>query len=1558
VPFASLFPLSFQSLNSCNTQIEEYCAMATSLSLRKLTRNARRRLSKLSKWFAGSRQPSTRRRTTLDMEVLEDRFVPATFNVNTLADTVAVNLVTGQDATGHISLRSALQAANATPGGNTINLTLPGLYKTTRIGTMNETDGVAGELVILQSSGNLTIQNTNNGSVIVDGNHLNRVFDMNPNPNPTTPKFTVTLQGFTIQNGLAQPGDGADGSGGGIRDQGNASLTLTNMAIADNAASADGGGVALENAAGSTPWTLTVNNSTISGNHAGDAGGGLETDGKGKVFINAGTVITGNTCVNQGGGIWLDAIAGGVDAVAIAVGGTAYQSAPTVTFVSLDGNGTGAQGFATIQDGQVVSVTITNSGSGYDAPPKVVFTGGNPASGATAITSIAANQSALLTVTGATIANNYAGGQGGGIGNAGSGAVTITDSTLSGNFSGTSGGGFGDENAAGTLTIQNSIFASNSTTGTGGGVSFAGASVTISNSTFRANQAVKGGGVFIDTTTTASALLNGDLFAQNSASSEGGGAELDAPNFTLTNSEFTDNFAGTNGGGGLFLGGTTFTATNLTFTDNTSSGNGGGIELQSTGVGTTQPYLINSTLVGNKALNANGGTKGGAIDMSAPTSGDLFLINDTINGNFADNGGGLFWAGNTKGSAIFENTIVAGNLASTAGPDVNNPAGFLTDLGGNLIGNLSGSRQFTTGASTQNGVDPLLGPLKNNGGPKVGADGDSTPLLTEALLFGSPAISKGVSTFGVPPQDERGLLRAGFLGSTPFDVGAFDSQGILPQIFSTVPSNGDVNPYGVAFVPTNFRTGGVLQPNDLLIANFNNAGNVQGTGTTITRITPQGQISTFFTSTLPGLSDALGILQAGYVVVGNVPNVNGTPQAGALQFIDKNGKVVLTLTDPTLIDGPWSLTVANDTGTTAQVFVSNVLSGTVSRFNLQIQNGQITVTSKVQIGSGYAHRLDNAAFVVGPAGLAYDPATLRLYVASSADNEISQIPFANTRIADAGTGNLVVNDPTHLHGPLGLVLLPNGNLLTANSDAQNVDPNQPSELVEYVLSNLTVTGRFINQLSVDPNNGGAFGLGLTTNNVGQVRFAAVDDNANTISTWSNQANVPMPDLTLVHTADPYQLVIAPPAGNGPFTYTAVAQSQFSAVEKKFGLVYEGDYFQTFAGINGKWLQSNNGSNAAHGGWYFLLSDGTLHQWDGGTTKATATTSPVVATLDPAVYSNPLQLAGAALAGTAFNEELALDLVFTGSFYNGFQGINGDWLQSANGSNAANGGWYFLLPDGTLHQWDGIYAAGTATSSPVVANLNMTYWQAPGLLYKATPPQVPGDVTAAFLGNSNVLQLSGFKNFMGTFDVQVTITNGVTTTTQEFLVHVTDQAPTLTAVPDQTVPHTGSLSVKLQGADPDPNDMLTYNARIYTDTVQTRAYGLEQQLELTYQGDYFQGFAGINGKWLLSNNGSNAARGGWYFLLSDGTLHQWDGGNTNMTATSSPVVATLDPTFYADPMTLLNAAPTPAPVGIIANVDGNTITFSNFGGFQGRLLVVATVSDGILSAGASFRDTVT
>jgi len=333
--------------------------------------------------------------------------------------------------------------------------------------------------------------------------------------------------------------------------------------------------------------------------------------------------------------------------------------------------------------------------------------------------------------------------------------------------------------------------------------------------------------------------------------------------------------------------------------------------------------------------------------------------------------------------------------------------------------------------------------------------------------------------------------------------GLFDNQSILNSLQSitatTIPSNGDLNPYGVAFVPAAFPAGGSIAPGDLLVANFNNNSNQQGTGTTIVGISPTGSLSVFATSPLIGLDTALGVLSRGFVIVGNLPVTYpggvATPHQGSLQIFNRHGALISTLNDSTLLDSPWDLTI-NDQGSQAQVFVSNVLSGTVTRLDLSVTSTQVTVVGKTRIGSGYAHQPNAAAVVVGPTGLAYDPYRDTLYVASTADNEIFAIGDAGDRHSSAGTGYLVFQDQTHLHGPLGLVLAPNGNLITANGDAVFAG-GTPNALVEF-----TPQGHLVAQYQMDAGApGGAFGIASIVSQ-GAIRFASVDDDLNTVTIWN------------------------------------------------------------------------------------------------------------------------------------------------------------------------------------------------------------------------------------------------------------------------------------------------------------------------------------------------------------------------------------------------------------------------------------------------------------------------
>src|SRR5215467_14008581 len=156
---------------------------------------------------------------------------------------------------------------------------------------------------------------------------------------------------------------------------------------------------------------------------------------------------------------------------------------------------------------------------------------------------------------------------------------------------------------------------------------------------------------------------------------------------------------------------------------------------------------------------------------------------------------------------------------------------------------------------------------------------------------------------------------------------------------STVPSNGDVNPYGVAVVP---QESGDLHQGHVLVSNFNNSMNFQGTGTTIVEISPVDGSTKLFAhidaTKLPGpcpggvgLTTALVVLQSGWVIVGSLPTSDGTSatmQAGCLLIVNSGGRVVETLSGGE-INGPWDMT-ALDQEDMALLFVTNVLNGTVA----------------------------------------------------------------------------------------------------------------------------------------------------------------------------------------------------------------------------------------------------------------------------------------------------------------------------------------------------------------------------------------------------------------------------------------------------------------------------------------------------------------------------------------------------------------------------------------------------------------------------------------------------
>jgi hypothetical protein len=286
----------------------------------------------------------------------------------------------------------------------------------------------------------------------------------------------------------------------------------------------------------------------------------------------------------------------------------------------------------------------------------------------------------------------------------------------------------------------------------------------------------------------------------------------------------------------------------------------------------------------------------------------------------------------------------------------------------------------------------------------------------------------------------------------------------VSSLGSTEPANGDVNPYGLVIVPSSV---GKLHAGELLVSNFNDKANNQGTGTTIDQITTTGKSSLFAimdAKTLPGscpggvgLTTALNVLPGGYVVVGSLPTTNGksaTAKAGCLIVLDSNGHAVKTIAG-SRIAGPWDMTAVTQ-GSMTTLFVSNVLEGgaamgvktidnsTVLRIRVQSGPGQSpTILGQQVIADGIPWRDDPAAVVIGPTGVAL-AADGTLYLADTLANRITAIPQAMTRTTAAHAGGSTISEGGHLDQPLGLVLAPNGDILTTNAGDGNIVETTPA----------------------------------------------------------------------------------------------------------------------------------------------------------------------------------------------------------------------------------------------------------------------------------------------------------------------------------------------------------------------------------------------------------------------------------------------------------------------------------------------------------------------------------
>src|SRR5258708_2032072 len=246
---------------------------------------------------------------------------------------------------------------------------------------------------------------------------------------------------------------------------------------------------------------------------------------------------------------------------------------------------------------------------------------------------------------------------------------------------------------------------------------------------------------------------------------------------------------------------------------------------------------------------------------------------------------------------------------------------------------------------------------------------------------------------------------------------------------STVTDNGDLNPYAVIVAPV---SAGRVQKDDVLVDNFNNISNLQGTGGTIVDYNPSTKKTTLFAK-LPqhlaqcpggiGLTTAMTMLKSGWLIVGSAPSTAGTTRTrgeGCLIVLDSNGQFVTAWAGPNISD-PWGNIVTVDNGATATLFVSmagfrlprpaaldpaagfpvTLKKATVLRIELSIAEGKPPeIRDQIVVADGFGHRADKDVYLIGPTGLALSEDGT-LYVSDAIENRIVAIADALQRTDSA-----------------------------------------------------------------------------------------------------------------------------------------------------------------------------------------------------------------------------------------------------------------------------------------------------------------------------------------------------------------------------------------------------------------------------------------------------------------------------------------------------------------------------------------------------------------------------
>ncbi|MGO8747426.1 MAG: beta strand repeat-containing protein [Thermoguttaceae bacterium] len=434
---------------------------------------------------------------------------------------------------GQLSLREAVNLANVMPGNNTITFAAAAGQTFASAQTIQLAAGLELDNTTSFFLAYLKARYSLRSSITIDGPAAGITIAAAVGTNFTD--FTVaadtiaTLDGLTISKlFLISRFFGIKVRGSGIENETGATLTLSNSTVSGNAASGSGGGI--DNAGAMTveyctisgnqasggsgggidnSGAMTVENSTISGNDA-DSGSGGGIDNSGTMTVENST-ISGNNAASGGG---IDNESGATLTLSndTASGNSALGAAG-------DGGGIDNSGSMTIENATVVGNSAGSHGGGiWNASGLLVLTGSTIDDNSAPFDGGIGNVG-TLTLAGSTIAGNTAQDNVGGLGN--SGALTLTESTVSGNSAqdGLGGGIYNDTGA--TLAIANDTISGNSAQGGGGGI-YNAAALTASNDTVSNNSAADGGGI---DNVSGTLVLSDTIVAGNTAATN---ADLDA----------------------------------------------------------------------------------------------------------------------------------------------------------------------------------------------------------------------------------------------------------------------------------------------------------------------------------------------------------------------------------------------------------------------------------------------------------------------------------------------------------------------------------------------------------------------------------------------------------------------------------------------------------------------------------------------------------------------------------------------------------------------------------------------------------------------------------------------------------------------------------------------------------------------------------------------------------------------------------------------------------------------------------------------------------------------